>query len=447
MSVRLNRECVENNIAKSGSIYDVIVTGGGPAGLGSALAAAMNGAKVLLLEARGYMGGVAAVSGWMPFNRLYRHGVPRGGVHKVFIEKITSMPDACVPGRTSWTDADGLDIHPDYLRLACLELMEEYGIQYRLHSAVTDVIKTGDRVTGVVCDGKYGRSVFYGKVFIDASGDGDVAFRAGAKVMMGREDDGMFMPVTMGFVVGNVDEKRLFEAIEQEGYGPFTERIKSAEQDGYSVSMFYSFDKTTVPGLISVNNGGQRNIGVVNAIDIEDLNLSERTGLQVAVDFVKICRERKVPGLENCYLVRTGPSLGVRETRRIEGEYVMDMEDSQQDKRFEDAVAIRYGTIDPGGLSEDKDYHGTIKDGHQYPYRCMLPKGVEGLLVAGRCASLTHLGLTVCKSMGNMMGIGQAAGTAAALCAQLGVTPREIDVKLIQNKLREMGVSLEVEKN
>ena len=445
MAVRLERSVVEKSIARNGSTYDVIVAGGGPAGLGAALAAAMNGARVLLLEARGYMGGVAAVSGWMPFNRLYRHGVPRGGVHKVFIEKITSMPDACVPGRTSWTDADGLDIHPDYLRLACLELMEQYGIQYRLHSPVTDVIKQDDRITGVVCDGKYGRAEFYGKVFVDCTGDGDVAFRAGARVMLGRESDGMFMPVTMGFVVGNVDEARLFRAIEEEGHPAFMERIKSAEAEGYSVSMFYSFDKTTVPGLISVNNGGQRNIGVVNALDMDDLNLAERTGLQVAVDFVTICREKQVPGLENCYLVRTGPSLGVRETRRIEGEYIMGMEEAQKGVHFDDVIAIRYGTIDPGGLEEDRNYHGTIKDGHQYPYRCMLPKGVDGLLVAGRCASLTHLGLTVTKSMGNMMGIGQAAGTAAALCAQMDVTPREINVKMVQDRLAEMGVNLKDE--
>jgi hypothetical protein len=104
-------------------------------------------------------------------------------------------------------------------------------------------------------------------------------------------------------------------------------------------------------------------------------------------------------------------------------------------------VARRYGTIDPGGLQEDQNYHGSIKNGHAYPYRCLLPKGVDGLLVAGRCASLTHLGLTVCKSMGNMMGVGQAAGVAAALSAQAGVLPRDLDVHLVQARLREMKVA------
>jgi hypothetical protein len=208
--------------------------------------------------------------------------------------------------------------------------------------------------------------------------------------------------------------------------------------------MFYSFDRTTVPGLISVNNGGQRNLGVVNALDPVALNMAERTGLQVAVDFVRICRERKVPGLEDCRLVRTGAALGVRETRRIDGDYALTLEDAQQGKHFDDVVAVRYGTIDPGGLQESQDFHGTIRNGNEYPYRSLLPKGVEGLLAAGRCASLTHLGLTVCKSMGNMMGVGQAAGVAAALAAERGVTPRRLDPALVQKRLAEMGVALPV---
>ena len=435
----------KHHIAADGEHFDVIVAGGGPAGIGAAIASAMNGAKTLLLEQKAFFGGVAAVSGWMPMNRLLLKGGSRGGAVAKFVEKIQALgPDASRPGKQSWVDGDGLHIHPDYLRLAVFELLEENNCKYRLHSPVTGVIREGSRVTGVTCDGKYGKATFYAKAFVDATGDGDVAYHAGAAMHMGRETDGMFMPVTLGFVIGNVDEKRLFEALESMGHGAFTDQIKSAEAEGYSVSMFYSFDRTTVPGIISVNNGGQRNLGVINAVDLNDVNFSERTGLQVAVDFVRICREKKLPGLENCCLVRTGAALGVRETRRIEGDYTITLEDAQLDRHFSDVVAIRYGTIDPGGLTEDKNYHGSIKDGNEYPYRAMLPKGLEGLLVAGRCASLTHLGLTVCKSMGNMMAIGQAAGTAAALAAKLGVSPRELGAAPVQRRLLEMGVPLPV---
>lgn len=452
MAIKLQRAEVEKSIGRNGDVYDVIVAGGGPAGIGAALASAMNGAKTLLLEARAFFGGVATVSGWMPMNRLMLQGKSRGRAMNAFVSKIQSMGEmASRPGKNSWVDGDGLQIHPDYLRLAALELLEENGCHYRLHSPVTGVEKEGNRVTAVICDGKYGKSVFYAKAFVDCTGDGDLAFHAGARAMMGREEDGMFMPVTLGFVVGSVDEKKLFDTLEKEGHAAFTDRIKRGAEDGYSVSIFYSFDKTTVPGMISVNNGGQRDLGVVNAINMVDLNLAERCGLQVAIDFVTICRERKIPGLEDCYLVRTGADLGIRETRRIEGDYVMTLEDAQNGVHFEDVVALRYGTIDPGGLVEDKGgigassyLHGTIKNGNEYPYRCMLPKGVEGVLVAGRCASLTHLGLTVCKSMGNMMAIGQSAGTAAAMAVQQAVTPRDLDVHVLQQRLGEMGVDLKL---
>lgn len=435
----LTRTQVEKLIAKNGDTFDVIVAGGGPAGIGAALAAVTTGAKTLLLESKAFFGGVAAVSGWMPFNRLLLNGKSRGGVHELFVNKLLSMgPDASREGKISWVDGDGLQIHPDYLRLAVLELMEETGCYYCLHSPVTGVEKQDDRIVKVICDGKYGKNTYSAKVFVDATGDGDVAFYAGATVLKGRESDGVYMPVTVGFVLGNVDESRLFTALETIGHKAYTDIIKNASSEGYSVSMFYSFDKSTVPGVVSVNNGGQRDIGIIDATDIRDVNISERTGLQVAMDFIKIVREKKLPGLENCYLIRTGADLGVRETRRIVGDYVMTIEDSQEGKEFDDVIARRYGTIDPGGLQEDKNYHGSIKNGHAYPYRCLLPKGVDGLLVAGRCASLTHLGLTVCKSMGNMMGIGQAAGVAAALSAKAGILPRELDVHLIQNRLKEM---------
>uniref|UniRef100_S0DG78 FAD-dependent oxidoreductase n=1 Tax=termite gut metagenome TaxID=433724 RepID=S0DG78_9ZZZZ len=437
------RAQIELALGRDHDLYDVIVAGGGPAGIGAALAAATNGAKTLLLEDRAFFGGVAAVSGWMPMNRLRLGGGSRGGVLELFVSKLESLgPDACREGKTSWVDGDGLHVHPDYLRLAVMELMEDTGCHYLLHSPVTGVEMDGKCLSAVVCDGKYGRRAYRAKVFVDATGDGDVAYHAGVPMHKGRESDGVFMPTTVGFVLANVDEDRLFAALDDMGYDAYTGKIKDAAKDGYATSIFYSFDKSTVPGVVSVNNAGQKDIGIIDASNLEHVNISQRTGLQVAIDFVKIVREKKMPGLENCSLIRTGAEIGIRETRRIEGEYILTLEDAQQGREFEDIVARRYGTIDPGGLKEDKNYHGSIQNGHAYPYRCMLPKQVDGLLAAGRCASLTHLGLTVCKSMGNMMEIGQAAGTASALCAKNNILPRNIDVSLIQKRLREMNVNL-----
>jgi hypothetical protein len=441
--MKRKRELIEATLPKDGVIFDVIVGGGGPAGIGAALAASVNGAKTLILEDRAFFGGVAAVSGWMPMNRLFIDGGSRGGVHEMFVSKLRSLgPDACREGKKTWVDGDGLHVHPDYLRLAVMELLEESGCAYLFHSPVTGVEMQGNYIEAVVCKGKYGTRKYSAKVYIDATGDGDIAYYAGVPMHKGRESDGVFMPTTIGFVIANVDEEKLYSGLEGKGYDNFMNQIKAKEKEGFATSLFYSFDRTTVPGLISVNNSGQKDIGIIDGTNLDHLNISLRTGLQVAIDFVHIVRELKLPGLENCSLARIGPELGIRETRRIEGEYTLSLEDCQQGKQFEDVVARRYGTIDPGGLSEDKNYHGSIKNGHDYPYRCMLPKKVDPLLVAGRCASLTHLGLATCKSMGNMMGIGQAAGVAAALSAKENTIPRNLDVSKIQHCLREMKVEL-----
>jgi hypothetical protein len=437
------RKDIESLLPGEGEDFDVIVAGGGPAGIGAALGAASSGAKTLLLEARAFFGGVAAVSGWMPMNRLFLNGGSRGGVHEMFVNKLQSMgPGAARAGKTSWVDGDGLHVHPDYLRLAVMELLEEQHCYYLLHSPVTAVEMRGSSIAAVVCDGKYGRRSYSARVYVDCSGDGDLAYYAGVPFSKGREQDGVFMPVAIGFVLANVNEKRLFAAYNGEAEN-FAAKIREAlENEGCVKSVFYSFDRTTVPGIVSVNNGGPEGIGIIDATNINDVNIAERMGLQVAFDFVHIARKYRLPGLERCSLVRTGQDLGVRETRRMEGEYTMTLEDAQQGREFPDVVALRYGTIDPGGLREDKNHHGSIKNGHQYPYRCMLPKEVDPLLVAGRCASLSHLGLATCKSMGNMMGIGQAAGVAAALSAGDRVLPRHIDVKKIQERLGDMNVKL-----
>jgi hypothetical protein len=441
--MKRSRQEIEASLPKDGDNFDVIVGGGGPAGIGAALAASTNGAKTLLLEDRAFFGGVAAVSGWMPMNRLLLNGGSRGGVNELFVNKLRSIdPDACRDGKVSWVDGDGLHVHPDYLRLAVMELLEEAGCTYLLQSPITGVEMNGNRIGSVVCDGKYGKRKYSAKVYVDATGDGDIAYYAGVPMLKGRESDGVFMPVTIGFVLANVNEEKLFAALESMGHNNFFDKIKAKDKEGYATSMFYSFDRTTVPGIISVNNGGQHDIGIIDATNLDHLNISHRTGLQVAVDFARIVRELKLPGLENCSLVRTGAELGIRETRRIEGEYALTLEDSQQGKEFKDRVARRYGTIDPGGLQEDKDYHGSIKNGHDYPYRCLLPKKIDYLLAAGRCASLTHLGLTTCKSMGNMMAIGQAAGVAAALSVKENIAPRNLDVGKIQQSLREMKVDI-----
>jgi hypothetical protein len=441
---------------KQHELYDVIVAGGGPAGIGAALAAALNGARTLILEARSQFGGTATAAMWMEINFLFKDNdeTDRGGVHTILIDAIRQWgADASIPGRrrASLPGSGGnLDVHPEYLKKVLFDLFERYGIDYQLYSPVVDVVKEGDRLAGVVIAAKEGRVAYRGKTIIDATGDGDVAYLAGCEMETeGDPNSGWRPPVTVAWAICNVDTERLFEWLEgdieldRNQYGAFNELLADYRKQGYDLPGWIGFNKTTLPGVVSINNGTSLDLKL-DCSKSETLTLMEKMAIDQAIEFVRFAREKKLPGMEDVYLMRTGGYAMARDTRRLVGEYLFDDKDVMEGTQFEDAVASKYGGSDPVGQQRP---YSAIKQGALFPYRSLLPRspdqgGVEGLLVAGRCSSATMLGHYGGKSMGNMLSIGQGAGVAAALCAQRDTLPRQLDYRLIQDKLEAMGANL-----
>jgi hypothetical protein len=411
----------------------------------------MQGAQTLILEARSQFGGTATAAMWMEINFLFKDNeeTSRGGVHRVLVDAIRRWgPDASITGRReASTPGSGgnLNVHPEYLKKVIFDLFKEYGVDYQLYSPVVDVVRDDGRLTGVIIGAKEGRVPFRGKVIIDATGDGDVAYLAGCPMETeGDADTGWRPPVTVAWAVGNVDCERLFAwlegsvALDRHQYGAFNALLQDYRQRGYNLPAWIGFNRTTLPGVVSINNGTSLDLKL-DCSKSAALTLVEAMAIDQALDFIRFAREKQLPGLEHAHLMRTGGYAMARDTRRLVGVYQFDHEDVMEGTDFDDAVASKYGGSDPVGQQRP---YTAIKQGALFPYRALLPREVDGLLVAGRCSSATMLGHYGGKSMGNMIAIGQGAGVAAALCAQRDVLPRHLDYHLIQQRLDDMGVRL-----
>jgi hypothetical protein len=414
------------------SQHDVVIVGGGTAGVAAAMAAGRNGADTILIERYGFLGGTMTAGLVNPHMTCYAG--KEQIIHGIFQEMLDRLSEMNGYDAKTWTfDAEIMKIVLD-------QMVEEAGVELSLHTYLTDVIMKGKTICGVETYSKSGRRGVLGKIVVDATGDGDVAFLAGAPYEKGRKEDGLTQPMTLNFRMAGINLEKMPP---MEEINRLYSEAKAKGEIGIplnSVAIYNALRKEK--GELHFNS---TRVIKVDGTKSEDLTYAELEGRRQVHELVNFLKE-KVPGFEDAYLLVSGTQIGIRETRRILGEYVLTGEDIVKARKFEDVIARGSFYIDihnPTG--KGKDYFKKAPppgESYDIPYRCLVPKEVENLLVAGRCVSSTHEGHAAIRIIPIVMAMGQAAGTAAALSARLDVAPRELDVALLQKTLREQGANL-----
>ncbi|MGQ0547966.1 MAG: FAD-dependent oxidoreductase [Betaproteobacteria bacterium] len=442
---------------------DVLVVGGGPAGIGAAVGAAQAGARVVLAERYGFLGGNATAALVMPLMSFHTqqptperkgattllptdHGPGEpviAGVLKRLLEKLVSSGGAIAPSlATGYT----VPFDPECFKLAALELLDEAGVQFLFHAFASGVIEEKAAVKGVVFETKSGPIAIRARVVVDCSGDGDIAVQAGAPHEIGR-DDGLVQPMTLMFRVAEF-ERAAFAAYVREnpkewrGVHGLWALVRRATEEGRlelprEDMLFFA---TPHEREISVNS---TRVTRVLGTDVWDLSYAEwmsRLQMRQIAAFLR----RYVPGFERAYVVQSGVGIGVRETRRIVGDYQLTAHDVLEARKFDDAIARGSYPVDIHNPAGSGTLLRRLPPGEAYdiPLRCLLPRGTEGLLVAGRCLSGTHEAHSSYRVMPIVMATGQAAGVVAALSSRHGAALRSLDFKDVQKELRRQGASL-----
>ena len=448
---------------------DVLVVGGGPAGIAAAVSSARLGVKTILLERYGYLGGNATTAMVGPFMTSYSKSGKVQVIRGIFDELVTKMekeggaihPSKVEAGTafSAFYIADHDHVTPfdhESLKRIASNYCLENGVKLKLHSFLVDAFlskettclhpKTNKSIVAVIAS-KSGLQGIASKIVIDCSGDADVAYRLGLPIEKGRQRDNKMQPATMYFRVRNIDTNKLTDYIiknypsDRLFNRPFLEEVKKAREKGeYSVPKAHiTLFKSIADGEYRINTSRVLNIDGTDVDDLTKAEVEGRCQVQQILSFIK----KYVPGCENAELIDTATQIGIRETRRIKGRYVLTAEDVLKGRTFDDAVvSCAYGLDihDPEG---DTAYAQQIeKEIYQIPYRCLLPKGEDQLLVAGRCISATHEAASAARIMPNCMALGEAAGTAAALSLKNNVLPFQLNTELLRRQLQEQGVYL-----
>jgi len=424
--------------------YDVVVCGGGPAGFVAAIASARRGARTLLVERYGILGGTATAGLMVEFGSIYDgEQIIVGGVTHEFLHRMEEHGGA--PIREHGTH-HRMIFDPETMITVCQEMVLDAGCDLLLHSWVADAVSEGERVSGVIIESKSGRQAVRAGTVIDATGDGDAAARAGASFQIGSPDGGKLQPVTLEIILGNIDSTRV--TYNHHDLIPKIAEAKAAGEWPIPTDQLFSWGRVQKRGAPDEPTSAFFFLNATNALDVDGTSARSLTEAEIVtrreLDSMIAFLRRSAPGFENCYLHRTAAQVGIRETRRIECDYTLTREDVLGARHFDDGVVPGRNSIDVHEVEGKAFEHEFLKAGthYQIPYRCLLPKGIEGMLVAGRCLSADHRALGSVRVMVVCMPMGEAVGSAAAMAADLGVTPREVDTRELRETIRGGGTVL-----
>jgi len=448
--------------ATGGGDTDVLVVGGGQAGLGAALGAAAAGARVILAEQYGFLGGHATAALVMPWMSFHTQGPAAGtvktrllpgdhgpgkpilaGVVRTFVERLVRSGGAIRPSlETGYT----VPFDPEVFKLVGLDLLDEAGVSYLLHALATDVTEA-ESGRQVVFETKSGPVVISARVVIDCTGDGDMAARAGAAFEMGRPEDGLVQPMTLMFRMVEF-QYATFERYVQEhpdqwrGVYGLWDLVRQASEAGElklareDILLF----GTPHEHEVAVNS---TRVTQVLGVDVWDLTYAEWEGRRQMRQIAAFL-QRHVPGFQNAYVVQSGVTVGVRETRRIVGAYQLTADDLLTARQFEDVIARGSYPLDIHNPTGKGTLLRRLPPGQAYdiPLRALIPRSVDRLLVAGRCLSGTHEAQSSYRAMPIAMATGQAAGVCAALAVRHMTLPRNLPAAEVQRELIRQGADL-----
>jgi len=423
---------------------DVVVVGGGPAGVGAAVAAARAGADTVLVERYGHLGGMATGGLVILIPHLSGDDGERhiSGICQEWIDRLDRLDgvihpdypdigsgDAAVTAR--WRNyfsfvvndriRHGAYVDPELLKCALNDMVNEAGVKLYLHSWGCRALCEDGRVRGVVFESKAGRRALLGDVIIDTTGDGDIMASAGAAYEGGYDSELRSSMLAVVFRLGNVDFARFcdFREREPDAWKAVTSRIH--ELGGFRMLPF----PTNRNDVMWVNNWVPNR----SCLDIEDLTWTE-VEVRRTMRGMRAILQREVPGFEHCFILDTASQLGTRGSRRLTGEYRVTLKDVSSGREFEDTITW-FPSLQP-----------TERPVIQLPYRSLVPERIDGLLVAGRCFSSDAPANNLTNLIPHCVAMGEAAGTAAALAVDHGIRPRDLDHRELQAMLRRAGVNL-----